>query len=124
MSRPTAAAVPGLGPLESAIMLAVWDAPSPLKVAQVRLLLDYDGQPAYTTVMTVLEILYRKALLRRQRDGRAWRYSPALSRDDYIAGQVRELVGWAHNPAAVMRTVLAPVFRAPRGWKSDERATQ
>jgi predicted transcriptional regulator len=106
MSRPQA--VPGLGPLESAIMLVVWDAPIPLKVAEVKALLAYPREPAYTTVMTVLEVLNRKALLHRHRDGRPWRYFPALSRDDYIAGQVRELVGWAHDPAVVIQTALGP----------------
>lgn len=52
--------VPGLGPLESAIMTAVWDAAQPLIVGAARERLDYrassGGVPAYTTVMTVMNI--------------------------------------------------------------------
>src|SRR6266571_3858819 len=40
---------------------------------------------AYTTVMTVMENLYRKGWLRRHRDGRAWRYEPTGSRSGYTA---------------------------------------
>ena len=47
--------VPGLGPLESAIMTVIWDAGQSLSVRVVRERLDYqaaDGEdPAYTTVM-------------------------------------------------------------------------
>jgi len=36
-------------------------------------------------VMTVMENLYRKGWLRRERDGRAWRYEPTSSRSSYTA---------------------------------------
>ena len=39
---------------------------------------------AYTTVMTVLDRLAKKGFLHRSRDGRAWRYRPAASREDYV----------------------------------------
>lgn len=39
---------------------------------------------AYTTVMTVLDRLAKKGFLRRTRDGRAWRYRPAASRESYV----------------------------------------
>lgn len=39
---------------------------------------------AYTTVMTVLDRLAKKGFLRRTRDGRAWRYRPAASREGYV----------------------------------------
>ena len=68
--------VPGLGPLESAVMTAVWAARQPLTVRAARERLDYrasgGGVPAYTTVMTVMNILWRKGLLSRAKDlGRA-----------------------------------------------------
>jgi hypothetical protein len=31
---------------------------------------------AYTTLMTVLDRMSKKGLVERERDGRAWRYSP------------------------------------------------
>jgi predicted transcriptional regulator len=101
--RPT---VPGLGPLESAVMLSLWDASRPLKVAEVGERLDYHKEPAYTTVMTILNILCRKGLARRLRIGRAWRYTPALSRDDYLAQQVRDLISFARNPTRVIQHAL------------------
>lgn len=39
---------------------------------------------AHTTVMTVLDRLAKKGFLRRDRDGRAWRYHPVASREAYV----------------------------------------
>ncbi len=102
-SRP----LPGLGPLESAIMLTLWDTAEPLKVNDVTERLAYPRDLAYTTVMTVLTILCRKDLAHRHRDGRAWLYEPTLSRDDYLTQRVRDLVTHARDPEAVVRNALA-----------------
>ncbi len=99
--------LPGLGPLESAIMLALWETREALKVTQVAERLTYPREPAYTTVMTVLTILCRKNLARRHRSGRAWLYTPTLSRDDYLTQRVRDVVTHARDPEAVVRTALA-----------------
>lgn len=61
-------------------MNVLWDAPAPLTVRDV---LDSLGERdlAYTTVMTVLDRLGTKEMVRREREGRAFRYAPALTRD-------------------------------------------
>lgn len=98
--------VPGLGPLEGAIMITLWDADGPLKVAQVARRLEYERELAYSTVMTVLIILCSKDLVRRRRDGYAWQYTAAFSRDDYLTQQVRALVAIARDPGSVVRNAL------------------
>ncbi|GIG85695.1 penicillinase repressor [Plantactinospora endophytica] len=44
-----------------------------------------DRELAYTTVMTVLDRLAGKGMVEREREGRAWRYRPAASREAHIA---------------------------------------
>ncbi|XKF14192.1 BlaI/MecI/CopY family transcriptional regulator [Knoellia locipacati] len=44
---------------------------------------------AYTTVMTVLDRLSKKGLVTRERDGRAWRYTPAGTRESLTAETMR-----------------------------------
>lgn len=44
---------------------------------------------AYTTVMTVLDRLTKKQLVTRARDGRAWRYRPAGTRESLTAETMR-----------------------------------
>jgi predicted transcriptional regulator len=104
--------IPGLGPLESAIMTVIWDADQSLNVRMVRERLDYlasDGEnPAYTTVMTVMAILCRKGFLARAKGpgsghGRAWWYQARISREDHLAAVIRRALECAPDPAAVLR---------------------
>ncbi len=69
-----------LGPLEQRLLEGMWAKGS----ATVRELLE-NGCPelAYTTVMTTLDRLYKKGLLRRSEEGRAFRYAPRLSREEF-----------------------------------------
>ena len=57
---------------------------------------------AYTTVMTVLDNLHRKHWLRRHRDGRAWRYAPALTRQAYTAQLMHEALAVSDDRAGVL----------------------
>ena len=65
--------------------------------ATVRELLDNDYEDlAYTTVMTTLDRLFKKGLLARTEEGRAFRYTPRFSRQELhceAAGQaLRQLL--------------------------------
>lgn len=59
--------------------------------ATVRQLADDDCQDlAYTTVMTTLDRLFKKNLLSREAEGRAFRYAPILTREEMhreVAGE-------------------------------------
>lgn len=51
--------------------------------ATVRELIEYSCQElAYTTVMTTLDRLFKKGLLTRSEEGRAFRYAPRFSREE------------------------------------------
>ena len=92
-----------LGELEAAIMDRLWGMGRPALVREVVDGLRPDRPPAYTTVMTVMENLYRKGWLRRERDGRAWRYEPTRSRSAYTVALMSDALGT--NPDR--RTALA-----------------
>ncbi|MGC0421308.1 BlaI/MecI/CopY family transcriptional regulator [Embleya sp. AB8] len=82
-----------LGELEAQVMLRVWQRNSPSSVRDVQAALRPDREPAYTTVMTVLDKLFRKGLLRRRMVGRAYLYEAVRSRDAYTAELMR--ADWA-----------------------------
>ena len=65
-------------------MEVLWQTDSALTVRQVSNGLD-QRELAHTTVMTVLDRLAKKGFARRERDGRAWRYRPAATREAYVA---------------------------------------
>jgi predicted transcriptional regulator len=70
-----------LGELELRLMDVLWDG-EPLTVRQVQTKL-HRPKPAYTTVMTTLDRLFRKGLLRREKDGLAFVYAAAMDRAEY-----------------------------------------
>ncbi|MEU4679536.1 BlaI/MecI/CopY family transcriptional regulator [Micromonospora sp. NPDC023737] len=77
-----------LGDLERAVMDVLWDSvPSTSDGVTVREVADAlaGRELAYTTVMTVLDRLAGKGMVQRQREGRAWRYRAAASREAHIA---------------------------------------
>jgi predicted transcriptional regulator len=78
------------GQLESAIMDVIWAADRPYAVRDVRERMTYGRPVAYTTVMTVLGILYGKGVLHREKHGRAWRYWPAETKEEHDARLMAE----------------------------------
>ena len=70
-------------------MDVLWDADGQLSVREVHERLGQDRDLAYTTVMTVLDRLSKKKVVTRERDGRAWQYRPAASREEMTAATMR-----------------------------------
>jgi len=93
--------VRGFGDLETAIMERAWAAGRPLLVREIQQSLQ--PERAYNTVWTVTEILYRKGWLTRAKDGRAYRYQPTLSREDYTAGLMGEALEASTDRAATLQ---------------------
>ncbi|WP_371497799.1 BlaI/MecI/CopY family transcriptional regulator [Kitasatospora sp. NBC_00374] len=91
-----------LGELENDIMTRVWQWNRPVTVREVLLDLQSERDIAYTTVMTVLDKLYRKGWLRREQAGRAYRYEPVSSREAYTAALMNDAWATSDNPAAAL----------------------
>jgi predicted transcriptional regulator len=91
------------GELEAVIMERLWERGRPTLVREIVDDLRDDRPLAYTTVMTVMENLHRKGWLRRERDGRAWRYEPTGSRSSYTADLMNDALGTSTD----RRTALA-----------------
>jgi predicted transcriptional regulator len=76
-----------LGPLERRLLEAIWERGD----ATVRELVESGNKVlAYTTIMTTLDRLYRKNLLSRQTEGRAFRYTPRFTREELHREEARE----------------------------------
>ena len=82
-----------LGELEARIMDVLWRDETPLTVREVHDVLERSGPIAYTTVMTVMDRLWRKKMLRRRSRGRAYLYWPAKTEAAYTAALMHELLG-------------------------------
>ena len=85
---------PPLHELEAEVMEELWDRGG----ANVRDVLEAlnarePQERAYTTVLTVMQRLHAKELLRRESRGRAHVYLPALSREEYAQARAEAEVG-------------------------------
>jgi predicted transcriptional regulator len=94
--------VRSFGELESAVMDRVWEADHPVRVRELLEQLHYEKSLALTTVLTVMERLYRKGWLAREKHGRAHEYWPTVSRADYAAGLMEEALEQGEDRAATL----------------------
>jgi len=103
--RPNQPSLNQLGPLEQRLLGEIWSRNN----ATVRELIDHGRlDMAYTTVMTTLDRLYKKGLLGRTEEGRAFRYFPRVTKEELqreAAGQaIQQLLG--SGPAAMPLSYL------------------
>jgi predicted transcriptional regulator len=81
-----------LTPLELDIMKVLWETgPAPVQTVQERLAAA-DRPLAYNTVQTMLNVLHRKGKVRRELQGRAFVYEPAVTRFQAAGQAVGDLV--------------------------------
>ncbi|WP_446041234.1 BlaI/MecI/CopY family transcriptional regulator [Streptomyces sp. SID1121] len=91
-----------LGDLEDAVMTRVWQWNRPVTVREVLEDLQQERSIAYTTVMTVMDNLHQKGWVRREVDGRAYRYTAVSTRAAYAAALMNEAWSKSDNPAAAL----------------------
>lgn len=88
---------PRLGDLERAVMEYLWtqteENPDGVTVREVHDAIGVERGLAYTTLMTVLDRLAKKGLAHRERDGRAWRYTAAASRNELTSETLHHTLG-------------------------------
>ncbi len=114
----------GFGDLEAAIMERVWPAQAPLLVRDIQQAIR--PARAYNTVWTVVEILYRKGWLAREKDGRAYRYWATVSREQYTADLMGEALAASTDRAATLRRFAERIdaAEAQQLLKALEQAAQ
>jgi predicted transcriptional regulator len=100
----------GLGPLETRLLELLWARPKPATAGELQ---RECPALAYTTIMTTLDRLYRKRLLLRHRDGRAFAYQPRCTRDELISelisGHLTQLLGASGGSSVILSTLVRAV---------------
>jgi len=98
-------AIRPLGSLEDLVMQILWRT-GPLSVREVNQHLGANAL-AHTTVMTTLDRLFKKGLLSRAKDGVAYIYRAALSRDEFQQRLVEATVSGLMSQGGDAEPVLA-----------------
>ena len=112
--------MPQLGPFEQQVMQKLWSHGS----ATVReLLADGRIRQAYTTVMTTVDRLYKKGLLDRVVEGRAFRYTPRHTPEELqrvtALESIRQLLG-SGDASALPLSYLVEALSAHDALLLDE----
>jgi len=87
--RPGEALIASLGELERDVMKEIWRNQE-MSVRQVTE--AFGDRVVYTTVMTTLDRLYKKGLLKRRKEGRAFLYSPCFSPEELERGVAADVM--------------------------------
>jgi predicted transcriptional regulator len=92
----------GFGDLEATVMERVWDREDGVTVRQVFEELADTRQIAYTTVLSTMDNLHRKGWVRREREGKAYRYWPTMTREERSANLMRAAFSAGGDREAVL----------------------
>ena len=88
-----------LGALQAAALDALWNSEQWLSVRDVRARLGRRRPPAYTTILTVMTRLHDQGVLVREKRGRAFFYTPRVSREQWLGERAaRELASGVGPP--------------------------
>ncbi|MFJ8814818.1 BlaI/MecI/CopY family transcriptional regulator [Amycolatopsis thermoflava] len=98
--------VRGFGELEVVVMDRLWDREGTSTVREVFEDLRQAREIAYTTVMSTMDNLHRKGWLSRKKQGKAFLYWPALTREQYGAQLMRDALDAGGNPSLVLSHFL------------------
>lgn len=93
----------GFGDLEAVIMDRIWDREA--NTTTVREIFDElatEREIAYTTVMSTMDNLHGKGWLAREKDGKAYRYWPTLTREQHSARLMRDALDAGGRPELVL----------------------
>lgn len=106
--------VKSLGQLEAVVMQRLWDASEALPVRAVLEDLQREREIAYTTVMTVLDNLHSKGVVRRHKEGRAFVYEATQTRAAYTAGLLDDVLDSTGDKSAVLLHFLGRLDKDTR----------
>lgn len=87
-----------LGALERAVLDTVSKGAEPLSVRDIHARLEWPEELAYTTVLTVLDRLHEKDLVRRAKRSRAFFYEPVLTADEWRGQRAASLIAGDDSP--------------------------
>jgi predicted transcriptional regulator len=95
------------GELEALIMDVLWSHDEWLAPADVVALLEREHPMAYTTAMTILVRLWNKGMVERRASGRGFAYHPVMTRDEWTAERMYEVLETATNRPAALNHFVA-----------------
>jgi predicted transcriptional regulator len=101
--------VRGFGELEAVVMDRIWNQDGTTTVREIFDELAAEREIAYTTVMSTMDNLHTKGWLARERNGKAYLYWPALTREQHSAQLMREALDGGGRSELVLSHFLEQI---------------
>ena len=95
--------------LELEILKILWDdSPLPVREVRARLEAEADRPLAHSTVITMLNIMYRKGFLRRRKEGKSFLFSPKVKKDKVTGRMMGDLLSrlFDGSPSALVLNLI------------------
>lgn len=93
-------------------MQRLWEWERPVVVREVLEDLQQGREIAYTTVMTVLDNLHSKGMVRREKRGRAYVYAATVTREAHTAGLLDQVLSLSADPGATLLHFVGQMSKA------------
>ncbi len=81
---------PGLTENELEIMQILWKQ-APLTVSELLTMLQRKPLPAYTSLLTLMQVMERKGYISHQKIGKAFAYNPKLRQEKFLISEVKRI---------------------------------
>lgn len=104
------------GELEALVMDLLWEQDAWLTPGDVAERLEDRHPVAYTTAMTTLVRLWNKEMVERRAAGRAFTYHPVLTREEWVAARMHELLDAAGDRKAALSHFVGTLDRSQVGY--------
>jgi len=105
--------------VELEILQVLWEH-QPATVRKVVDVLNQSRSRAYTSILSMLNIMFEKGLVTRRLKGRAHVYEALASRDKTLGGVVRDLLGRAFNGSSASLITQVLEQSQPTSAELDE----
>ena len=95
--------------LELEILKILWnESPLPVRDVRTRLRTKARRPLAHSTVITMLNIMYRKGYLRRRKQGKAFYFSPKVRKDNVTRKMMRDMLSrvFDGSPSAMLLNLI------------------
>jgi BlaI family transcriptional regulator, penicillinase repressor len=109
-------------PGELEVLKILWER-GPATVREVMEVLNRQRRRAYTSVMSLLEVMTEKRLLKRRPVGRAFLYAPAVDQEKTLGRIVEDVVGrvFEGSAAALVAHVLGREQTSPEELEAIQK---
>ncbi|HEY9555187.1 MAG TPA: BlaI/MecI/CopY family transcriptional regulator [Acidimicrobiales bacterium] len=104
-----------MGELEAQALAVLWEVDAWMTPREVLEKLPPQPPVVYSTVMTILRRLWKKGVLERRKQGKAFAYHPVQGREERTAERMVALLAAAHDPEVALSHFLDGLDATNRG---------